>query len=207
MASVRRRAACARNAASDSASSQPRAPGCCAGLAQTACSRSPAHEVSTRHDRSHLPQEASTKSVALRREAAALVVGQPDALPVIRQNPVRSLKSIRNPRRGSVGGTCRPRRGCRPVHSRAAFPVRRRAVDRGRTVAVLGSWWRGCSERCHWLRRAADVAVMQATDFGNRDDGAGSRGLDWPSVGRVLGEREVSTGPGVVREVVRQDAA
>ena len=46
---------------------------------------------------------------------------------------------------------------------------------------------------------------MQATDFGNRDDGPGSRGLDWPPVGRVLDEREMRTRLAVVREVAGQD--
>src|SRR3989442_9768318 len=47
---------------------------------------------------------------------------------------------------------------------------------------------------------------MQATDFGNRDDRAGRRRLDRPSVGCVLVEREVSASPVVVREVAGQDA-
>ena len=51
------------------------------------------------------------------------------------------------------------------------------------------------------LRRPPDVAVMQATDFGNRDDRAESRRLDWPSVGCILVEREMSAGPVIVREV------
>jgi hypothetical protein len=36
--------------------------------------------------------------------------------------------------------------------------------------------------------------MMQATDFGDRDDRAESRRLDWPTVGGVLGEREMSAG-------------
>jgi hypothetical protein len=36
--------------------------------------------------------------------------------------------------------------------------------------------------------RAPDVAMMQATDFGNRDDHAEFRWLDWPSVGCILVE-------------------
>ena len=57
------------------------------------------------------------------------------------------------------------------------------------------------------LRRPADVAVMQATDFGNRDDRAERRRLDRPSVGCILVEREVSAGPVIVREIAGQDAA
>ena len=47
---------------------------------------------------------------------------------------------------------------------------------------------------------------MQATDFGNRDDHTALRRLDWPSVGGVLVEREVSACAMVVREVRGQNA-
>ena len=57
------------------------------------------------------------------------------------------------------------------------------------------------------LRRASDVAVMQTTDFGDRDDRAALRRLDWATVGGVLVEREVCASPVVVREVADQDAA
>ena len=57
------------------------------------------------------------------------------------------------------------------------------------------------------LRRPADVAVMQATDFGNRDDRAEPRRLERPSIGCLLVEREVSAGPVIIREVAGQDAA
>ena len=57
------------------------------------------------------------------------------------------------------------------------------------------------------LRRPADVAMMQATDFGNGDDRAEPRRLGWPSVGCVLVEREMSAGPVIVGEVAGQDAA
>src|SRR5882724_1429263 len=49
--------------------------------------------------------------------------------------------------------------------------------------------------------------MMQATDFGNRDDRADPRRLGWPSVGCVLVEREMSSSPVIVRGVVGQDAA
>jgi hypothetical protein len=39
----------------------------------------------------------------------------------------------------------------------------------------------------------ADVAMMQATDFGNRDDRAEFRPLNWPAMGCILVEREVSS--------------
>jgi hypothetical protein len=48
---------------------------------------------------------------------------------------------------------------------------------------------------------------MQATDFGNREDRAEFRRVDWPSVRGVLVEREVSAGPVVVGEVRGQNAA
>jgi hypothetical protein len=44
--------------------------------------------------------------------------------------------------------------------------------------------------------------MVEATDFANRDDPAEFRPLNWPAVGRILGEREVSARPVVVREVV-----
>src|SRR5260370_36461685 len=49
--------------------------------------------------------------------------------------------------------------------------------------------------------------MRQATDFGNRDDRAERWRLDWPSVGCILVEREVSAGPVIVREVRGQDAS
>src|SRR3989442_8107100 len=49
--------------------------------------------------------------------------------------------------------------------------------------------------------------MMQATDFGNRDDRTQSRRLNWPPVGCVLVEREMSASPVIVREVAGQDAA
>ena len=57
------------------------------------------------------------------------------------------------------------------------------------------------------LRRPADVAMMQATDFGNRDDRAQLGRFDWPAVGGILVEREVSARAMVVREVRNQDAS
>src|SRR2546427_11874743 len=52
--------------------------------------------------------------------------------------------------------------------------------------------------------RPPDVAMMQAADFGNRDDRAELRPLDGPAVGRVLVEREGRARPGIVREVCVQ---
>src|SRR5882762_1412047 len=49
--------------------------------------------------------------------------------------------------------------------------------------------------------------MMQATDFWNRDDHAQARWLDWPSVGWVLVEREMSAMMMIVREVAGQGAA
>jgi hypothetical protein len=56
------------------------------------------------------------------------------------------------------------------------------------------------------LRRPADVAMMQAADFGNRGDRAEFRRLNWASVGHILVEREVSARPVIVREVAGQGA-
>ena len=49
--------------------------------------------------------------------------------------------------------------------------------------------------------------MMQATDFGDRDNRAALRRLDSPTVGGVLVEREMCAGLMVVREVADQDAA
>src|SRR5437899_4807547 len=49
--------------------------------------------------------------------------------------------------------------------------------------------------------------MVEATDFANRDDLAECRPLNWAAVGRILVEREVSTGPVAVREVASQGAA
>jgi hypothetical protein len=40
--------------------------------------------------------------------------------------------------------------------------------------------------------------MVEATDFANRDDPAEFRPLNWPAVGRILVEREVTTRPVVV---------
>src|SRR6266540_2420600 len=57
------------------------------------------------------------------------------------------------------------------------------------------------------LRRLADVAVMQATDFGNLHDPARLGELDGPAVRRILVEREMRASPMIVAEVAGQDAA
>ena len=48
---------------------------------------------------------------------------------------------------------------------------------------------------------------MEAADFANRDDPAEFRPLNWPAVGRILVERQVSARPVVVREVASQGTA
>jgi hypothetical protein len=54
---------------------------------------------------------------------------------------------------------------------------------------VVGRWrGRGADVG---LRRVSDVAVMQTTDFGDRDDRTALRRLDWATVGGVLVEREM----------------
>ena len=57
------------------------------------------------------------------------------------------------------------------------------------------------------LRRPSHVAMMQATDFGNGNDRAEPWPLDWPPVGRVLVDGEVSAGPVIVGDVRGQDAS
>jgi hypothetical protein len=57
------------------------------------------------------------------------------------------------------------------------------------------------------LCRPADVAMMQAADFGTRDDRAERGRLDMPSNGRVLLERKVSASPVIVREIRREDSS
>ena len=49
--------------------------------------------------------------------------------------------------------------------------------------------------------------MMQAADLGNRDDRAQSRRLNWPPVGCVLVEREMSASLVIVRQVAGQGAA
>ena len=57
------------------------------------------------------------------------------------------------------------------------------------------------------LRRLADVAVMQAADFGNLHDPARLGELDGPDVRRILVEREMRASPVIVGEVAGQNAA
>ena len=50
------------------------------------------------------------------------------------------------------------------------------------------------------LRCPADVAVMQATDFGNLHDPARLGELDGPDVRRILVESEMRTSPVIVEK-------
>jgi hypothetical protein len=52
--------------------------------------------------------------------------------------------------------------------------------------------------------RPSNVPMMQATDLGNRDDPADLRPLDWPAVGCVFVQREVSSRAVIVHEVCVQ---
>ena len=79
------------------------------------------------------------------------------------------------------------------------FGVGRRAAY-GRTGPIVANRLSGSG-------RPSDVAMVEATDFANRDDLAEFRPLNWAAVGRILVEREVSTRPVVVREVASQGAA
>ena len=49
--------------------------------------------------------------------------------------------------------------------------------------------------------------MVEATDFANRDDLAEFRPLNWPAVGRILVERQVSARPVVVRKVASKGTA
>ena len=49
--------------------------------------------------------------------------------------------------------------------------------------------------------------MVEATDFTNRDDPTELRRLNWPAVGRILFERQVSARSVVVREVASQGTA
>ena len=57
------------------------------------------------------------------------------------------------------------------------------------------------------LRRPADVAMMQATDFGNLHDPARLGELDGPDVRHIFVERVMSATPVIVLEVAGQDPA
>ena len=57
------------------------------------------------------------------------------------------------------------------------------------------------------LRRPADVAMVQATDFADGHDLAHLRRLDRPSVWSILGEGEMGPGVVVVREIRSQDVS
>src|SRR5437867_1196170 len=79
------------------------------------------------------------------------------------------------------------------------FGVGRRA-GYGRTGPIVANRLSGSG-------RPSDVAMVEATDFANRDDPAEFRPLNSPAVRRILVEREVSTRPVVVREVASQGTA
>src|SRR5262245_2152486 len=66
---------------------------------------------------------------------------------------------------------------------------------------------RGRKEDGAGLRREADVAMMEPTDFGNLDDGPGGGELDWADVGRIFVEREMRATAMIVGEVADEDAA
>jgi len=55
------------------------------------------------------------------------------------------------------------------------------------------------------LRSAADVAMVQATDFADWHNLPQLRPLDWPSVRCILAERKMGSGAVVVRAVASQD--
>src|SRR5437899_4957117 len=83
--------------------------------------------------------------------------------------------------------------------------------DGSRWAGRLSWTWDACSMVVRTagagLRRLAEVAVMEATDFGNLHDPARLGELDGPDVRRILVEREMRASPVVVGEVAGQDAA
>src|SRR5213594_617577 len=83
--------------------------------------------------------------------------------------------------------------------------------DGSRWAGRLSWTWDACSMVLRTagagLRRLAEVAVMQATDFGGRHDPARLGELDGPDVRRILVERKMRASPVIVGEVAGQDAA
>src|SRR5437762_4224922 len=68
----------------------------------------------------------------------------------------------------------------------------------------VGRWWRSAVRAMVDPRRPPNVAMMQATDFGNLDDPAELRRRDGASIGCIFVEREVGSRPVIVREVCVQ---
>ena len=139
---------------------------------------------------------------AIRRTCRDLYapIGRP-SIPVIRQDLARVAvetfeRSVHLQR--SAGEP-----GCRGVSSSAA----RRTIKRSRYGRRSARLALGFSEDGVRLRRAADVAMMQATDFGNLHDAARVGELDWPDIRRILVEREMRARPVIVGEVAYEDAA
>src|SRR2546428_3282940 len=128
-----------------------------------------------------------------------------------------------HPTRSGAPRSVNPSTGPRP---RAWLEVGRPAsLDRRPCTVTPESRWRtgsGQAGRLSWtcdacsmvvrtagagLRRLADVAVMQATDFGNLHDPAHLGKLDGPDVRRILVEREMRASPVIVGEVAGHGAA
>jgi hypothetical protein len=82
-----------------------------------------------------------------------------------------------------------------------------RALDGQRVVAAIGECLTvgallvTCRRRDERSSRATFVAVMQATDLGDRHDGAIAGRRDQTRYRRVLVQRQVSAGPFVVRTI------
>src|SRR5437899_9809477 len=83
--------------------------------------------------------------------------------------------------------------------------------DGSRWAGRLSWTWDACSMVVRTagagLRRLAEVAVMQATDFGNLHDPARLGELDGPEVRRILVDREMRASPEIGGEVAGQNAA
>ena len=72
--------------------------------------------------------------------------------------------------------------------------------------ALVARWWCERLRDDLGLRGLAEVAVVQAADFGNLHDLAGGGELDRPEVGCVLVEREMGARLVVIIEVTGQDS-
>ena len=73
---------------------------------------------------------------------------------------------------------------------------RERAGDTG-----TGHPFRGTDDRGGGLRGLADVAMVQAADFGKLHDSARVGERDWPDIRRIRVERDMRARPVIVGEV------
>ena len=140
-----------------------------------------------------------------RSQAQRTVTARPvcRACPLPKPCPARSMNVRRHLTSSSFGrlyegvGVRVLRPSALPGGTRFSGRYRERARRTNGTGGV--GQWRGRGADVG-LRRVSNVAVMQTTDFGDRDDRAALRRLDWATVGGVLVEREMCARLMVVRE-------